>query len=349
MGSATEKGKFNVSPKDRIFYGFAPLPYMTGLIPPALNDVLGFEFLPPIKEGEKLSFTQRNKLGFKMGLSKGIDYFFSMGSVAYFISKSFSASGSESSGNKDMELKLSPLMMFRVLRAKIRCKKQKRSLMPKDVFKLKGFLCAGTDNACYKDELEELWGVRPGEIFAGTEPAIIGTESWNKNGMYFFPDTCFYEFIPEEEMNKSLADKKYQPKTVLMDQVIPGEKYERVISVFKGGAFMRYRIGDVYQCIGLSSKEDETKIPRFRFLDRVPDVIDIAGFTRITENSIQNVVSLSGLPILDWFAVKEYTENNKPFFHMYVEIKPVAFAANAISGEILREHLKVFQVRRQRL
>jgi hypothetical protein len=224
----------------------------------------------------------------------------------------------------------------------MRCRKQNRALMPKDVFKLKGFLCAGTDNACYKDELEELWGVRPGEIFAGTEPAIIGTESWNKNGMYFFPDTCFYEFIPEEEMNKSLADKKYQPKTVLMDQVIPGEKYELVISVFKGGAFMRYRIGDVYQCIGLSSKEDETKIPRFRFLDRVPDVIDIAGFTRITENSIQNVVSLSGLPILDWFAVKEYTENNKPFFHMYVEINPVAFAANAISGEILREHLKVY-------
>ena len=31
-------------------------------------------------------------------------------------------------------------------------------------------MVAGTDNACYKDDLEELWGIRPMEIFAGTEP-----------------------------------------------------------------------------------------------------------------------------------------------------------------------------------
>jgi hypothetical protein len=51
---------------------------------------------------------------------------------------------------------------------------------------------------------------------------------------------------------------------------------------------------------------------------------------------------LSGLPILDWFAAKEFTENNKPFFHMYVEVQPEALASNAISSEILREHLKVY-------
>ena len=70
--------------------------------------------------------------------------------------------------------------------------------MPKDLFHLKGLVVAGTDNWCYKDELEELWGIRPMELFAGTEPSISGTETWNKNGMYFFPDTSFYEFIPEE-------------------------------------------------------------------------------------------------------------------------------------------------------
>ncbi len=341
--TAAEKGKFSFSESDKVLYGFAPLPYITGLIPPALKDIIGFEFLPPTREAEKLSFSQRNKLGFQMGLAKGIDFFFSMGSVAYYISKSFSASGSEPSSEKrDFELKFSPGMLFRILRAKRRSRKEKRAILPKDIFKLKAFVCAGTDNACYKDELQELWGIRPMEIFAGTEPGIIGVESWNKNGMYFFPDTCFYEFIPEGEMNRSAEDKAYQPKTLLMDQVIPGEKYELVISVFKGGAFMRYRVGDLYQCVGLSSREDETKIPRFRFLDRVPDVIDIGGFTRITENSIQNVVELSGLPILDWFAAKEFTENNKPFFHMYVEVQPEALTSNAISSEILREHLKVY-------
>ena len=29
--------------------------------------------------------------------------------------------------------------------------------------------------------------------------------------MYFFPDTCFYEFIPEDEMEKSFDDPSYEP------------------------------------------------------------------------------------------------------------------------------------------
>ena len=46
----------------------------------------------------------------------------------------------------------------------------------------------------------------------------------------------------------------------------------------------------MYRCLGLASKEDETRIPRFEYIDRVPDIIDIAGFTRISENSIKNVI-----------------------------------------------------------
>lgn len=36
--------------------------------------------------------------------------------------------------------------------------------MPKDLFQLKGFMVAGTDNDLYKDDLERLWGIRPMEI-----------------------------------------------------------------------------------------------------------------------------------------------------------------------------------------
>lgn len=95
--------------------------------------------------------------------------------------------------------------------------------MPKDLFGLKGFMVAGTDNRYYKDDLEKLWGVRPMELFAGTEPSIIGTETWTRNGMYFFPDTCFYEFIRETDMEKMLEDPQYQPQTCLMDEVEEGE------------------------------------------------------------------------------------------------------------------------------
>ena len=47
--------------------------------------------------------------------------------------------------------------------------------------------------------------------------------------MYFFPDTCFYEFIPEAEMEKNMEDSTYQPRTVLMNEVQEGEKYELVL------------------------------------------------------------------------------------------------------------------------
>ena len=154
------------------------------------------------------------------------------------------------------------------------------------------------------------------ELFAGTEPSCIGTETWTRNGMYFFPDTCFYEFIPEAEMERNMEDSTYQPRTVLMNEVREGEKYELVLTIFKGGAFARYRVGDVYRCVGLTNKEDETQIPRFQYIDRVSSIIDIAGFTRISEYSITRSIELSGLPIKDWIAQKEYKDNRLSLIHI---------------------------------
>ena len=215
-------------------YGLAPLPYITGLIPLGLSDELHIEFLPPVDEAVNMTFSERNKKGFKMGLGKGIDFFFGMGSVAYFVSMSI-ASLSEGGKKGGSFLKklftMPPSMTLRYLKAKKQCEKEGRGLMPKDLFRLKGFLCAGTDNRCYKDDLEELWGIRPVEVFAGTEPSFIGTETWNRNGLYFFPDACFYEFIPEAEMYKNLDDPSYVPRTICMDEVAAGEVYEIVLKM----------------------------------------------------------------------------------------------------------------------
>ena len=348
LSTSNEKGKFNVRATDKILYGLAPLPYATGLFPVALNEEISIEFLPPVREAEKMSFSERNKAGFKLGLKKNIDYFFGLGSVVYFVSLSLSSMGRSSSQSnptnesKSSKMRYSLPMLGKLVLAKYRCKNENRDLKPKDLFKLKGFMVAGTDNHCYKDALEDLWGIRPMEIFAGTEPTCIGTETWTRNGMYFFPDACFYEFIPEDEMNRSLEDVSYQPKTYLMNEVLPGEKYELVISVFKGGAFMRYRVGDVYRCMGLTNDEDNTRIPRFKYIDRIPTIIDIAGFTRISENSIKSAIELSGLDLEAWIAVKEYNQQNRPFLHMYVEIGASSIASRGLSKEILKEHLTVY-------
>lgn len=338
LSTSTARGRFDVDPSDKILYGLAPLPFATGLFPLALKEEIDIGFLPPVEEAVNMSFSERNKLGFKMAMKKDLEFFFGLGSVAYAVSLSL-ASMSGKAGSiriKDI-LKYRPHMLLRLIRAKKRCKKEGREILPKDLFHLKGFMVAGTDNSCYKEDLEELWGIRPMELFAGTEPSIVGTENWSRNGMYFFPDTCFYEFIAEKDMLKNFEDPSFVPPTCLMNEVVPGEKYELVLSVLKGGAFARYRVGDTYRCAGLHNRQDQIDIPRFEFVDRVPWIIDIAGFTRISETGIQNVLELSGQPVRGWTAAKEFNENRRPYLHLYVELYREGYINNAVSTGILKE------------
>lgn len=345
MSTSDGRGNFDVEIGDKFLYGLAPLPYVTGLIPLGLSAEFRMEFLPPVEEAVNMTFSERNKKGFKLGLKKGIDFFFGMGSVAYYVSKSVSSlsDGKKSGSTLKSMMAMQPSMALKYIQAKKKCKEENRELMPKDLFKLKGFLSAGTDNRCYKDDLEELWGVRPLEVFAGTEPSFVGTENWSRNGLYFFPDAGFYEFIPEDEMYRNLDDPKYQPRTVCIDEVVAGEVYEIVLTVFKGGAFARYRVGDMYRCLGTSCREDNTSLPRFEYIDRVPDIIDIAGFTRISENSVNNVIELSGLDVIDWVALKEFTqEKGRPYLHLYVELSSNMVVNRAVSREILKDHLTIY-------
>ena len=341
LATSQEKGKFSYEEGDKMLYGLAPLPYATGLLPLLLGEETDIRFLPEVKEAVNMSFSQRNKLGFKLALQKDVELFFGLGSVAYAVSQSLASSGAGSKALASL-LKCDPHMLYRMAKAKRLSKKENHPIRPKDLFGLKGFMVAGTDNRCYKDELEELWGIRPMEIFAGTEPSLIGTESWTRKGMYFFPDSCFYEFITEADMEKNEEDPSFVPHTLLMDEVVPGEIYELVLTVLKGGAFARYRCGDMYRCVGLSNREDGTRIPRFEYIDRVPSIIDIAGFTRISENGITSAIRLSGLPVHNWAAAKEFNENNRPFLHMYVEVEKGALAERAVSSEILKEILSTY-------
>lgn len=292
LSTGTKRGEFTSENGDKMLYGLAPLPFATGMVPAMLHESLDIEILPPVEEAVAMSFGERNKKGFQLAMKGGVDYFFGLGSVVYKVSKSLS----EVTG--------------------------KTELKPKDLFRLKGLLVAGTDNHSFKDDLEDLWGIRPLELFAGTEPSVVGTEIWSRNGMYFFPDTCFYEFIPKEDMYRTIRDKEYVPSTRLMNEVVPGEEYELVISVLHGGAFVRYRVGDMFRCVATCDEEEKIFLPRFEYVDRRPDVIDLAGFTRITEQEMEKVVEGSEVSFEHWTILKDYAENRHPYLHMYVEPTP---------------------------
>ena len=74
----------------------------------------------------------------------------------------------------------------------------------------------------------------------------------------------------------------------------------------------------------------------------MPQIIDIAGFTRITEKSINHAVELSRLPIENWTAKKEFSENNRPYLHLYVELQRSNIINSAISTRILQDQLGIY-------
>lgn len=75
LSTSRERGKFDIADTDKILYGLAPLPFATGLFPLALNEEIGIQFLPAVKDAVNMSFSERNKAGFKMAMKKDLEFF----------------------------------------------------------------------------------------------------------------------------------------------------------------------------------------------------------------------------------------------------------------------------------
>ena len=343
LATSTGRNKFNVRPGMRVLYSLAPLPYATGMFPDLISSEIDLRFMPSVREARKMSFGQQMRTGYKLAAKHGMDMFFGMSSILYGATRSLDqlTQGGGKVSFRDI-VTTSPRMLWRILSAKYRQKRDGTDVKPRDLFRLQGFVCVGTDTALYKNELEEAWGIRPLEIAGGTEPTCLGTETWSKNGLVLFPDACFYEFIPEMELYREMDDPSYSPKPYRMDELVAGQKYELVITVLKGGAFLRYRVGDVYRCLRLRNPSDKLDLPQFEYVDRIPSVIDIAGFTRFTEREIRKVIEMSRLPIPDWFATKEYDETGRSFLNLYVEVDMADAQGLAMSRQLLRDHLSLY-------
>lgn len=339
LATSHNRGEVNLRGGENFLYGMAPLPYLTGLIPHLVANTFTVNFMPPTADAESMGFRERTKVGFQMGMRRGVDLFFGLSSIVAKMGETF-ASGSSSGGGIHI-MQNSPRMNSRLLKAWLNSHHDKTPIRPKDVWSLKGLACTGTDTARLKPKIEEYWGVRPLELFGGTECGCIATETWKKDGLLFYPDVDFYEFIPKVEIDKNLDNPSYHPNTYLMDELVAGNQYELVISNFKGGAFARYRTGDMFRCISLHNKEEGICLPQFAYIDRYPTIIDIAGFTRISEETIGQAINISKLDIDDWFAVKDVTEDNRSCLHLYVEVGQEGMRSG-LNQDIIAEHLSIY-------
>ena len=92
LSSSNETKKARLKNGDKVLFGLAPLPFVTGLFPVVFEEEIDFKFLPPVKEAHSMSFGERNKKGFSLGMQKGIDLFFGLSSVAFYITENFASS-----------------------------------------------------------------------------------------------------------------------------------------------------------------------------------------------------------------------------------------------------------------
>lgn len=334
FATCERKGQINISRNDSFLYGMAPLPYLTGMLPYIVEEEIKFNYLPPLEEAQTMSFEERNIKGFQLGLERGIDLFFGVSSVLIRIGESFA---NRSGNKKDSMMKgykpKTIKMWSRLITAYLKSKIYNRQILPKDIWKLKGLLCAGTDSKEYKERLEYYWGKKPIEAYGGTEITFVATETFGDKGMTFYPDVNFLEFIPEKESLKSIKDKNYIPHTILLNELETGKRYEIVTTKLKGGVFVRYRVGDIIECTALDNKEYGIYQPQIRYVDRVSNVIDLAGFTRITSDTIETSINKTQLPIKEWVVAKEYRDR-EPMLHLYCELEEVAITAEEVKVNI---------------
>jgi GH3 auxin-responsive promoter len=303
---------FNLN--DNVFYGMAPPPYATGTLARAFPGGL-FNFLPPIHQAEETLFEERIKQGFDMALTEGLDLCLAMSSVTVAIGNRFGRNG----GHTNLKALLKkPKAMARLVQGMVKSKLARRALLPRDIWKLKGMITFGIDGSIYREKIKDMWGRYPLDFHGCTEAPLIATQTWDYQGMTFIPQLNFFEFIPEKESIKSRDNPAYQPATLLMDELKPGN-YELVITSFHGGPFVRYRLGHLVKITALRNEKLNIDIPQMVFLTRVDDQIDIAGFTRLSEKAIWQAIENTGLTYVDWTARKE--TNGIPALHLYIELK----------------------------
>jgi hypothetical protein len=305
----------NIREHLKMLFTVGPPEYASGSIAQLVQQAIGIELLPA--NGADMSFEQRIKSGFAEAMYQGIDVFGGLPSVLVAVGEQLKSG----SGKVNIRpLLRHPKALFRVIRAVLRCKLARRPMIPKDLWSIKGIVCGGVDGGILKDKIKELWGRTPLEVYASTEGGLCALQTWDYEGMTFVPSLNFYEFIPEKEWFKTQIDRSYKPKTVLLDELKPGEVYEIVFSNLHGGAMVRYRIGDMVRIVSLRNENCGINIPQMLFERRADDLIDIFGFGHITERLVWQAIENTGVPYVDWTARKE-TENDKSTLHIFIELK----------------------------
>lgn len=298
----------------KLLYCVAPKPYISGTFADVLREQTPLDYLPSLEEAEQMTFEDRINKGFQQALSTGLDYFFGLSLVLVKVGEKLAENSKKISIKPYLK---QPKALWRLSKGLVKSKMAHRTLMPKDIWDIKGIIGSGIDSWVYKDKIMELWGKKPLDLYSCTEGGLIATQTWDYNTMSFIPNINFLEFLPEEEQLKLDMDRTYIPKTLLLDEVKAGEEYEIIFTSFHGGSLVRYRVGDIVKIVSLGNEGLGIKTPQMVFERRNDGVLNFAS-VRLTEKILWQALEDSGIQYQDWVAHKISGEQT---LHLYIELK----------------------------
>ncbi len=316
LACCKQKGKVVLRENMRCPYTIAPPPYISGIFLESLMEQFNFHIFPYGDGVKDLGFQERMQEAFRIALDEGLDFFYGVTSILLAITENFKRLGGNS-GRRTLG-SLSPRAILRIGKALLVAKLKGRDLLPKDLWKVKGAACGGMDTAVFKDKVAESWGILPLEAYGSTELGISATQTWTYDGLTFTPRANFWEFISEEDYRRLMKNPGFQPRALLMSEVQPDTEYVLVGTSFHGGALVRYIVGDLIKITSLEDRAAGVRLPQSVFVSRVDDVIDVGGFTRLTEKTIWQAIEKSGVPYSEWTVRKEY-QGKTPVVHLYLE------------------------------
>jgi hypothetical protein len=316
FSSAKRRGQFVIRDHDKLLYGLAPPPYSSGAMGGLLDDEFSFDVLPPKDKAEQMDFIERIREGYSLALTEGLDMVFAISSILVAIGEQFS----QGTATNLSAMRSRPRAAPRLAKALVKSKIARRPPLPRDVWNLKSLMSAGMDTGILREKLKYYWGRYPFEIYGSTELLMTALQTWDCKDMVFVPTVGFYEFIPEQEHLRSRRDRSYRPRTLLLNEVEAGQRYEIVFTSFQGGPFVRYRIGDMLEVTALRNEELNINLPQVAFYGRCDDILDIGGFTRFTEKTLWQAVEDSGVGYNGWTARKE-VQDGDPILRLYIELK----------------------------
>src|SRR6266542_3748035 len=127
MASASYSGDVKLERNDKFLLATAPPPYVSALVSRSAQEQLDVKFLPSLEEGENMEYAKRIALGFRLAMHEGMDYFMGLASVLARMVEQFEQQSSSTKFSREL---LDPVTLWRLLKAVVIAKLNKRNIIP---------------------------------------------------------------------------------------------------------------------------------------------------------------------------------------------------------------------------